>query len=113
MKESASVTPALSTEIDKRLDPVATAVEVRVRLKPGVDLLRVYGSRRLSEAEASRVRTQEVAVDQQTAKRDHIAKDREDDVFGLDQVPPRIKRGPGHRARPSHHTARAALRISR
>ncbi len=82
LRDAEQISPALSTEIDKRLDPVATAVEVRVRLKKGVDLLRVYGSRRLSEAEASRVRVQEVAADKQAEKRDHIAKDREDDAEG-------------------------------
>ena len=56
LRDAEQIAPALSTELDKRLDPVATAVEVRVRLKKGVDLLRVYGSRRLSEAEAARVR---------------------------------------------------------
>ena len=82
LRDAEQISPALSTEIDKRLDPVATAVEVRVRLKKGVDLLRVYGSRRLSEAEAGRVRVQEVAADKQAAKRDHIATDREDDAEG-------------------------------
>ena len=82
LRDAEQISPALSTEIDKRLDPVATAVEVRVRLKKGVDLLRVYGSRRLSEAEASRVRVQEVSADKQAAKRDHIATDREDDAEG-------------------------------
>lgn len=82
LRDAEQISPALSTEIDKRLDPVATAVEVRVRLKKGVDLLRVYGSRRLSEAEASRVRVQEVAADKQAEKRDHITKDREDDAEG-------------------------------
>ena len=82
LRDAEQISPALSTEIDKRLDPVATAVEVRVRLKKGVELLRVYGSRRLSEAEAGRVRVQEVAADKQAAKRDHIATDREDDAEG-------------------------------
>ncbi|MFS8068904.1 MAG: vWA domain-containing protein [Byssovorax sp.] len=82
LRDAEQISPALSTEIDKRLDPVATAVEVRVRLKKGVDLLHVYGSRRLSEAEASRVRIQEVAADKQAEKRDHITKDREDDAEG-------------------------------
>ena len=82
LRDAEQISPALSTEIDKRLDPVATAVELRVRLKKGVDLLHVYGSRRLSEAEASRVRVQEVAADKQAAKRDHIATDREDDAEG-------------------------------
>jgi len=82
LRDAEQIAPALGTEIDKRLDPVATAVEVRVRLKKGVDLLRVYGSRRLSAAEAARVRTQEVAADNQAQKRDNIKKDRQDDVEG-------------------------------
>ncbi|UQA58694.1 vWA domain-containing protein [Polyangium aurulentum] len=82
LRDGEQIAPALATELDKRLDPVATAVEVRVRLKKGVDLLRVYGSRRLSEAEAQRVRAQEIAADQQAEKRDDIKSDRKDDVEG-------------------------------
>lgn len=82
LRDPEQISPALATELDKRLDPVATAVEVRVRLRPGVDLLKVYGSRRLSESEAARVRAVEVAADQQSQKRDGIQKDREDDAKG-------------------------------
>ena len=76
------IAPALATEMDKRLDPVATAVELRVRLKKGVDLLAVYGSKRLTDSEAARVRAQEVAADKQAEKRDKIAQDRKDDKEG-------------------------------
>lgn len=82
LRHPEQIAPALSTELDKRLDPVATAVEVRVRLKAGVDLLRVYGSRRLDEAEASRVRAQEIAADVAALSRDRIAADRRDDADG-------------------------------
>jgi Ca-activated chloride channel homolog len=82
LRDADQIAPALGTELDKRLDPAATAVEVRVRLKKGIDLLKVYGSRRLSEAEAGRVRAQEVAADQQAEKRDNIKSDRKDDVDG-------------------------------
>ncbi len=82
LRDAQQIAPALSTEIDKRLDPVATAVEVRVRLKKDVSLLRVYGSRRLTGDEAARVRAQEVASDAQAEKRDHIARDRLDDAEG-------------------------------
>jgi Ca-activated chloride channel family protein len=47
-----------------------------------VSLLRVYGSRRLSQSEAARVRTQEVSADAQANRRDHIAADRQDDTEG-------------------------------
>jgi Ca-activated chloride channel family protein len=82
LRDPDQLAPALTTEMDKRLDPVATAVELRVRLKPGVKLYQVYGSRRLSEAEAARVRSLEVAADQQAEKRDGIRQDRQDDAQG-------------------------------
>jgi len=53
-----------------------------VRLKKGVDLLKVFGSQRLDEAQAAKVRAQELAVDQQSQKRDHIGQDRQDDTEG-------------------------------
>jgi len=76
------IAPALVTEMDKRLDPVATAVELRIRLKKGVELLGVYGSKKLTDSEAARVRVQEVAADKQADKRDKIAQDRKDDKEG-------------------------------
>jgi Ca-activated chloride channel family protein len=47
-----------------------------------VKLYQVYGSRRLSEAEAARVRSIEVSADKQAEKRDGIKKDRQDDTQG-------------------------------
>ncbi|AKT36012.1 VWA domain-containing protein [Chondromyces crocatus] len=82
LRDADQLSPALSTELDKRLDPVATAVELRVRLKPDVKLFHVYGSRRLSDAESARVRAQEVAADVQAAQRDKIKQDRQDDAQG-------------------------------
>ncbi len=82
LRDAAQIAPALATEIDKRLDPVATAVEVRVRLKKGVELLHVYGSERLDGVAAAHVRAQEVAADEQAKKRDKIATDRQDDLEG-------------------------------
>ncbi|WP_437833792.1 vWA domain-containing protein [Sorangium sp. So ce1153] len=82
LRDPDQIAPALATELDKRLDPVATAVELRVRLKPDVKLLQVYGSRRLSGAEAARVRAIEVAADAQAQKRDRIEQDRKDDAEG-------------------------------
>lgn len=81
LRDAQQIAPALATELDKRLDPVATALEVRVRLKPGVQLLDVYGSRRLSESEEVRVRVQEIAADVQAEKKG-IKRDRQDDQKG-------------------------------
>jgi Ca-activated chloride channel family protein len=82
LRDAEQIAPALATELEKRLDPVATAVEVRVRLRSDVSLLRVYGSRRLNQAEAGAVRAIEVAADKQAAARDGIAKNREEDRAG-------------------------------
>ncbi len=82
LRDSEQIASALSTELDKRLDPVATAVEIRVRLKPDVGLIRVYGSRRLNAEEAARVRAIEVAADEHAAKQDGIKRDRQDDTEG-------------------------------
>jgi Ca-activated chloride channel homolog len=82
LRDPEQIAPALSTELDRRLDPVATTVEVRVRLKQDVGLLRVYGSRRLDEVEAAKVRSAEIAADAQAAARDHIKQDRQDDSEG-------------------------------
>lgn len=82
LRDADQIAPALGTEMDKRLDPAATAVELRIRLKKGFELLKVYGSRRLSGVESQRVRAQEVAADKQAEQRDNIKQDRKDDLEG-------------------------------
>jgi hypothetical protein len=97
LRDGDQIASALGMELEKRLDPVATAVEVRVRLKKDVDLLRVYGSRRLSQSEAARVRVQEVAADAQAQARDQIKQDRQDDnEGGMRFFIPAFSRGDSH-----------------
>jgi Ca-activated chloride channel family protein len=81
LADSSQIEPALAREIDARLRPVATAVELRVRLRPDVSATRVFGSRELSAAESDAVRAQEVAVDQHE-RRHGIAADRQSDASG-------------------------------
>ncbi|HEX3770593.1 MAG TPA: VWA domain-containing protein [Polyangiaceae bacterium] len=81
LADSSQIAPALAREIDARLRPVATAVEVRVRLRPDVQATRVFGSHELSAAEADAVRAQEVAVDQHEVRKG-IAADRQTDAAG-------------------------------
>jgi Ca-activated chloride channel family protein len=81
LADSSQIAPALAREIDARLRPVATAVELRVRLRPDVSATRVFGSRELSAAEADAVRSQEVAVDQHE-QRHGITADRQIDATG-------------------------------
>ncbi len=79
--DSSQIEPALAREIDARLRPVATAVELRVRLRPDIAATHVFGSRELTAMEADAVRAQEVVVDRQE-KQHGIASDREVDAAG-------------------------------
>jgi Ca-activated chloride channel family protein len=82
LREVDQIASAFRSEIAQRLDPAATAVELRVRLDDDVSLLHVYGSERLGELDAARERSKEVAADQQAAKRYGIAQDRKQDHHG-------------------------------
>jgi Ca-activated chloride channel family protein len=81
LADSSQIAPALAREIDARLQPVATALELRVRLRPDVTATKVFGSRELSTPEAAAVRAQEVALDQRE-KKHGIAGDRDQDAAG-------------------------------
>lgn len=82
LADSTQIAPALAREFDARLVPVATGVEVRVRLRPDVAPIRVFGSRQLGDAEAMAVRQQEIQVDKLAQQTDGIKRDREDDAHG-------------------------------
>ena len=81
LADSSQIANALAKEMDSRLVPAALGVEVRVRLRPDVAPMRVYGSRALEQTEAAQVRAQEVAMDKNAAKKG-IAQDRQEDSVG-------------------------------
>jgi Ca-activated chloride channel family protein len=82
LADSSQIAGALAKEMDSRLVPAALGVEVRVRLRPDVIPLRVYGSHALEQREAAQVRAQEVAMDVNAAKKQGIARDRQEDAPG-------------------------------
>jgi Ca-activated chloride channel family protein len=82
LAQPTQIAPALARELEARLQPVAQAVELRVRLRPEVAATKVYGSRVLDAGEAQAVRAQEVTVDRHAQKRDGIARDRQRDAAG-------------------------------
>jgi Ca-activated chloride channel family protein len=82
LADSTQISAALGRELDARLVPAAQAVEVRVRLRPDVTPVKVFGSHMLDGAEAAAVRRQEIAVDTQAAKKDGIKQDRKEDTEG-------------------------------
>jgi Ca-activated chloride channel family protein len=79
--DTSQIAPALTREIDARLQPVATAVELRVRLRPDISAIKVFGSHALSGIEAQAVRAQEVSVDAQEQQKG-IRRDRQTDAEG-------------------------------
>ncbi len=79
--DSSQIEPDLAREIDARLRPVATAVELRVRLRPDISATHVFGSRELTAIEADAVRAQEIAVDRHEQQHG-IASDRQVDAEG-------------------------------
>ncbi len=81
LADTSQIAPALAREIDARLQPVATAVELRVRLRPDIGASKVFGSRALSGEEAATVRAQEVTLDQQEQQKG-IHRDRQTDAEG-------------------------------
>jgi len=82
LAEPAQIAPALTKELDARLVPVASALEIRVRLRPGIAATKIYGSHSLDGDAAALIRAQEIAVDAQAQKKDGIVKDRKDDAQG-------------------------------
>lgn len=82
LAEPAQIAPALTKELDARLVPVASALEIRVRLRPGTQATKIYGSHALDGDAAALIRAQEIAVDAQAQKKDGIVKDRKDDAQG-------------------------------
>lgn len=82
LADSTQITPALSHELDARLVPVAQGVEVRLRLRPEVSPIKVFGSHALDAHEAAAVRQQEIAVDKRAEQKDGIKRDRKDDTEG-------------------------------
>jgi Ca-activated chloride channel family protein len=82
VNDAAMIEQILRDEVEIRARPVARAVEVVVRLGEGVELLEVYGSRRLSAAESLRRGAAQVALDDQGAPRTGIARGRQEERDG-------------------------------
>jgi Ca-activated chloride channel family protein len=82
LADSSQIAPALGRELDARIVPAAQAVEVRLRLRPDVAPVKVFGSHVLDGREAVQVRQQEIAADRNVKKHDGIGQDRQDDAAG-------------------------------
>ena len=75
---------------------VARAVRLRIRLAPGVELVRVIGAERLDEGQSERVRQAERSIDRRLARNLGIEADRGEDEEGIQIVIPSLYSGDDH-----------------
>ena len=87
---------AVRTELDALSHVVARLVRVNIRLAPGVEAVRILGSRVLDEVEVDQVKTREVAADLHISRTLGVAADRGDDDDGLQTVIPYFYGGDTH-----------------
>jgi hypothetical protein len=75
---------------------IARAVRLRIRLAPGVELVNVFGSERLDETRAQRVRNAERSIDLRLERNLGIHADRGQDEDGVQIVIPSFYAGDSH-----------------
>jgi hypothetical protein len=86
----------LEAELTAGGSVVARAVRLRIRLSPGVRLVRLLGSAPLEAPAAERVREAEQAIDQKVAHDLGVAADRGEDEDGIQVVIPAFYSGDEH-----------------
>ncbi|GMV39718.1 MAG: hypothetical protein AMXMBFR64_14340 [Myxococcales bacterium] len=87
---------AVRTELEALSRVVARLVRVNVRLAPGVEAIRILGSRVLDQQEVAQVKAREVAADQHISRTLGVVADRGDDDDGLQTVIPYFYGGDSH-----------------
>lgn len=87
---------AVRAELESLSRVVARLVRINVRLAPGVEAVRILGSRVLDEQEVARVKAREVAADQHISRTLGVVADRGDDDDGLQTVIPYFYGGDSH-----------------
>ena len=87
---------AVRAELESLSRVVARLVRINVRLAPGVEAIRILGSRVLDEQEVVRVKAREVAADQNISRTLGVVADRGDDDDGLQTVIPYFYGGDSH-----------------
>ena len=92
----ADAAAAVDRELSAVARVVARAVRLRIRLAPGVRLVRVLGSHPLDQQQAQQVRDAENSIDQRIGKNLGIERDRGDDEEGVQIVIPSFYAGDAH-----------------
>jgi hypothetical protein len=87
---------AIEAELADVSRVVARLIRVNVRLAPGVEAVRVVGSRLLGQREVAEVKAREVATDRNLSRTLGVKADRGDDDDGLQTVIPYFYGGDAH-----------------
>ena len=87
---------AIDAELESLSRVVARLLRINIRLAPGVEAVRVLGSKVLGEEEKRLVKAREVATDQNLSKTIGIASDRGEDDDGIQTVIPYFLGGESH-----------------
>ena len=90
------VDQAITAELDAVSRVVARLLRINVRLAPGVEAVRIVGSRMLGQEEAQRVKAREVATDRRLSETLGVKADRGEDDDGLQTVIPYFYGGDAH-----------------
>jgi hypothetical protein len=85
-----------SAELQAVSEVVARALRLRIKLAPGVKLVRVFGSHRLDEVRSQQVKAAEKSIDLRLSRNLGIEADRGEDEEGIQIVIPAFYAGDSH-----------------
>ena len=87
---------ALDAELDSISRVIARLLRINIRLAPGVEAIRILGSRKLDEAEVRQVKAREEATDRNLSRSMGLKADRGADDDGIQTVIPYFYGGDSH-----------------
>ena len=96
LKDAANAKKLVQREVQAATKVVARAVRLRIRLKPGVKLIKVLGSDRLDQLQSTRVKAAERSIDLRLSRNLGIQEDRGEDEEGIQIVIPAFHAGDSH-----------------
>lgn len=86
----------VDAELDSISRVIARLLRINIRLAPGVEAIRILGSRKLDEREVRQVKAREEATDRNLSKTMGVKADRGDDDDGIQTVIPYFYGGDAH-----------------
>lgn len=94
--DTAGLGAIVDAELDSISRVIARLLRINIRLAPGVEAIRILGSRKLDEQEVRQVKAREEATDRNLSKTMGVKADRGDDDDGIQTVIPYFYGGDAH-----------------